>query len=132
MKASLYHLQINVTDLSFYRDLFAYFDYRVVDEWDDGFGVTNGTVDFWIFKTEEKYSDIPFHRKATGLNHIAFKVASASLVDVFVKEFLVLRGIEPLYGRAKVYAEYGPHYYAVYFEGPERLKIEVMSDVLQL
>ena len=55
MKASVYHLQINVCDanvsLPFYRDLLSYFEYRVVMGAPDILGMSNGTTDFWIIQT---------------------------------------------------------------------------------
>ena len=54
MKASVYHLQINVTTPSaihFYKELLQYFEYRIIDEDEEYLGMTNGTVDFWIMKT---------------------------------------------------------------------------------
>jgi catechol 2,3-dioxygenase-like lactoylglutathione lyase family enzyme len=126
MPPTLYHLQLNVTNLPFYTDLFACFEYREIDRWDSGFGVTNGTVDFWIFQTPAEYAHIPYHRKATGLNHLAFRVESPAEVDRFTREFLTPRHIAPLYESPKPMPEYAPDYYAVYFEDPDRMKIEVM------
>ena len=49
MKTFLYPVQINVGDsqaIAFYRELFAFLDYRVVVEAHDLLGVSNGTTDF--------------------------------------------------------------------------------------
>jgi hypothetical protein len=43
-----------------------------------------------------------------------------------VPHFLEPRAIKPLYSGPKPY-DYTPGYYAVYFEDPSRLKIEVMT-----
>jgi catechol 2,3-dioxygenase-like lactoylglutathione lyase family enzyme len=69
-----------------------------------------------------------FHRKRTGLNHVAFRVLSGELVDRFVSEFLGPRSSQPLYGGAKKYPEYVEGCYAVYFEDPDRIKIEVVYE----
>jgi catechol 2,3-dioxygenase-like lactoylglutathione lyase family enzyme len=69
-----------------------------------------------------------FHRKRTGLGHIAFLVESAEMVDQFVKDFLVPHGIEPLYRGAMTPTGYPPGYYAVYFEDPDRIKVEVVYE----
>lgn len=76
----------------------------------------------------KKYKTKGFHRKQTGLNHVAFAVSSPKKVDQFVKEFLVAHKIQPLYSGAKAYPEYAKGYYAVYFEDPDRIKIEVAFD----
>jgi hypothetical protein len=46
-------------------------------------------------------------------------------VDVFVADFLRPRDIAPLYDSPREYPEYRPGYYAVFFEDPDRLKLEV-------
>jgi len=107
MKASLYHIQINVHDakksLPFYRKLFAYFDYKIIDESEGHIGVSNGSTDFWIIETEEAHKGKEFHRKATELNHIAFRVPSRQDVDTFVQEFVKKEHINTLYDSPRDY-----------------------------
>ena len=86
----------------------------------------DGRVSLWIMKTPEKYKDRIFHRKATGLNHLAFRVNSKEEVDKFHKEYLQAKNIPVLYGGPKEYSEYEPGYYSVYFEDPDRVKLEVV------
>ncbi len=126
MKPSLYHVQLNVSKPEFYQDLFKHLKFTVIGEWDDGFGVTDGTVDFWVFRTEPRYRRRPFHRKATGLNHLAFRVASRTDVNRFARDFLRPRKIRPLYQTPREFPEYRRGYYAVYFEDPDRIKLEVV------
>lgn len=127
--ACLYHVQMNVSDASrslpFYRDFFAYMGYRVIAESPEHLGVRNGTTDFWLMETEKEHRRKGFHRKATGLNHLAFRVSSKQAVKRFAREFLEPRGIQPLYASPKHFPEYVPGYYAVFFEDPDRIKLEV-------
>jgi catechol 2,3-dioxygenase-like lactoylglutathione lyase family enzyme len=129
MKTFLYHVQINVSDaarsIPFYGALFAYFEYRTIMETRDLLGVSNGTTDFWMIETPREHRGAPFHRKNTGLNHVAFGVRARDHVDRFVTEFMTPRGLPPLYDSPREYAEYRPGYYGVFFEDPDRLKIEV-------
>ncbi len=129
MKASLYHIQINVHDakksLPFYKRLFAYLEYKVIDESKGHIGVSNGKTDFWIIETEEAHKEKGYHRKATGLNHISFRVSSKQDVETFVKEFLKKEKVKILYDTPRDYPEYRKGYYAVFFEDPDRIKIEV-------
>ena len=129
MKTFLYHVQINVRDaaasLPFYRALFQYFEYTTLRETRDLLGVSNGTTDFWMIETPRERRDAPFHRKNTGLNHLAFGVRQRSDVDRFVAEFMKPRGIVPLYDSPRDYPEYRPGYYGVFFEDPDRLKVEI-------
>jgi catechol 2,3-dioxygenase-like lactoylglutathione lyase family enzyme len=130
MKSSLAHIQLNILDanksLPFYKALFEYFDYKIIDESSEHIGVSNGGTDFWIIQTEDKHKTVGFHRKNTGLNHLAFNVGSRENVDKFCDEFLKSRGITTLYDSPKIFPEYSEDYYAVFFEGPDRIKIEIM------
>lgn len=67
-----------------------------------------------------------FHRKNTGVNHMAFKVNSREDVDKFYGEFLKDRNMGTLYGSPKEFPEYAKGYYAVFFEDPDRIKLEVL------
>lgn len=126
---SLYHVQMNVSDASrslpFYKEFFGYLGYRVITESPEHLGVRNGTTDFWLTEADKNHRSKSFHRKATGLNHLAFRVATKQAVNRFVTEFLEPRGIQPLYASPKHFPEYVPGYYAVFFEDPDRIKLEV-------
>ncbi len=129
MKTSLYHVQLNVADpersLPFYRALLGYFEYRPLMAARDVLGMTNGTTDFWLIETPRAHKEPAFHRKRSGLNHLAFGAESRDAVDTFEREFLVARGIPTLYGPPREYPEYAPGYYGVFFEDPDRVKLEV-------
>lgn len=130
MKTSLYHIHLNVSDvkisLPFYKDLFGYLGYKIMDESQEHIGVSNGTTDFWIIETGAEYKANKFHRKNTGINHLAFRLESKELVDKFANEFLKARGISTLYETPRIFSEYGGEYYAVFFEDPDRIKLEIM------
>jgi catechol 2,3-dioxygenase-like lactoylglutathione lyase family enzyme len=89
-------------------------------------GFLNPPNQIWLVKTQDKYKHISYHRQHTGINHIAFGVESAKLVDTFYEIFLKPRKIIPLYQSPKLFPEYTPDYYAVYFEDPDRIKLEVL------
>jgi catechol 2,3-dioxygenase-like lactoylglutathione lyase family enzyme len=130
VKTFLYHVQINVGDaarsIPFYRALFAYLEYTTIMDTQDLLGVSNGTTDFWMIDTPSERRTAPFHRKNTGLNHVAFGVGHREDVDRFVEEFLKPRGIAALYDSPRDYPEYRAGYYGVFFEDPDRLKLEVV------
>ncbi|HLC31684.1 MAG TPA: hypothetical protein VJK51_03375 [Candidatus Nanoarchaeia archaeon] len=96
-----------------------------MEESKEHLGASNGTTDFWILQTEKKYLNKQYHRKATGINHISFKVSSQKEVDAFKKEFLDKHTIPTLYNSPKEFPEYTKGYYAVFFEDPDRVKLEV-------
>ena len=127
MTISVYHVQLNVSrpSIAFYKELLRHLGYTLMAEQDDMFGATNGTTDLWIMQTDARYAVRGFHRKAVGVNHIAFRVESRAAVDRFVREFLDARALSALYGGPREYPEYRPGYYAVFFEDPDRLKLEL-------
>jgi catechol 2,3-dioxygenase-like lactoylglutathione lyase family enzyme len=130
MKASVYHVQLNVVSMAsaapFYRDLLGYFEYRVMVGERDRLGMSNGTTDVWIVQAAAERLGRRPHRKDPGLNHVAWRVDRRGDVDRFHDEFLKPRAIPALYGGPREYPEYRPGYYAVFFEDPDRLKLEVV------
>lgn len=132
MNAFLEHIILNVSNpkvsFPFYKDLFGYFEYNLFAEKSDHVAFRKkGTADFWIVATDSKYISNGFHRKNTGINHFAFHASSKGEVDRFYKEFLKPRGTKTLYESPKSFPEYAPDYYAVFFEDPDRIKLEVAS-----
>ena len=127
---TLQHIQLNVSNFKksfeFYKDFLSEFNYKIIISHDFYAGFSNETVDLWLIQTEENHLDKKFHRKATGLNHLAFKVSSKEEVDNFAKDFLKKRKIPTLYNTPKPFPEYNKDYYAVFFEDPDRLKLEVV------
>ncbi|HYB43514.1 MAG TPA: VOC family protein [Candidatus Methylomirabilis sp.] len=130
MKAAVYHVQINVSDASislpFYKALLGYLEYRVVHDSPRVAGFSDGGTDLWLSETDAAHARHGFHRKRSGINHVAFRVSRPDEVDRFHREFLAPRRISPLYGTPREFPEYGPGYYAVFFEDPDRLKLEVV------
>ena len=130
MKAFVYHIQVNVSDagvsLPFYRDLLHYLEFQCVHDDPGVAGYSDGRTSIWLIETDGGHTAPGFHRKRTGLNHIAFRVPHRSDVDRFTKDFLAPRGLAPLYKTPREFPEYRPGYYAVFFEGPDRLKLEVV------
>lgn len=129
MKSILGHLQLNVSNpeisFPFYKDFLKCFDYKIIVEEKEYLGLSNGTTDFWIQAVEDKYK-MPFHRKSTGINHIAFRVDAKEDVDKFFNEFIKPRNVKTLYETPKSFPEYAENYYAIFFEDPDRIKIEVL------
>jgi catechol 2,3-dioxygenase-like lactoylglutathione lyase family enzyme len=132
MESFLDHITINISNpklsLPFYKDLLLYFDYRIIrDDEHHIAGRKAGSPDFWVKATEEKYLANKFYRKNIGINHFAFHVPRKEDVDRFCKEFLQERGIKTLYSSPKSFPKYTKDYYAVYFEDPDRIKLEVCA-----
>jgi catechol 2,3-dioxygenase-like lactoylglutathione lyase family enzyme len=127
MKTSISHIGINLSSeeksFPFWQDLLTYLEFTLTLD-GNHFDASDGHSFLCFSTTKPGYGEPPFHRKHTGLNHIAFSVDSKQAVDQFVDDFLQAHDIPVLYGGAKEYP-YAPDYYAVYFEDPDRIKIEV-------
>ena len=124
------HIGINVSDFGsakeFYDKFLSFLDFKKVKETDSSARWSNGIHSFSIKPVMEKYKHTPYHRKNTGLNHLAFRANSREAVREFHKKFLIPNNISVLYDTPKEFPEYREEYYAVFFEGPDRIKLEVM------
>jgi catechol 2,3-dioxygenase-like lactoylglutathione lyase family enzyme len=120
------HFSIRVGDYArskaFYGKLFKFLGFKVLDEYPDAIGWTNGKTRFWIgsadawgMKRKHRIGDI-------GLHHYAFELESRKDVDalqVFVRK-LGAKIVDPA-------GEYYDDYYAVFFLDPDGLKLEGMK-----
>ncbi|MBS3054194.1 MAG: hypothetical protein J4431_01520 [Candidatus Aenigmarchaeota archaeon] len=133
MKATIGHIGINLSNavksFRLWKDLLKHLGFEIVEDGRQHFDASDGTGYLCVSVTARGYKGDGFHRKRTGLNHVAFRVESRELVDQFVADFLVPRKIQPLYSGAKAYPEYVEGYYAVYFEDPDRIKVEVVYEL---
>ena len=86
----------------------------------------NGPTDIWLKEVSPENKEKRFSRRNVGVNHLAFGVSKKEDVDLFCKEFLLPHGILPLYESPKHFPEYTETYYAVYFEDPDTIKLEVV------
>lgn len=128
MKAVVGHIGINVSNdaasFDFWKALLSFLEFQITPD-GNHFDATDGRTYLCVQVTKPGHEVPAFHRKRTGLSHIALRVGSAEMVDEFVRTFLEPRGIVPLYGGAMTPSGYPDGYYAVYFEDPDRLKVEV-------
>ena len=130
---SLAHVEVNVSNLEtsekFYFLILSKLGWTEKLHTNEviGFGAPDNTHLF-IVQTEDRYTGNKFHRRNIGLNHIALRVGSKQDVDDF-HAFLTEHTIPCLYAdRSKDYSkEYNmEEYYAVFFEDPDRIKLEVV------
>ena len=84
---------------------------------------SDGAMKIVFCPTEEKYLQYGYHRKRIGLNHLAFYAPSKQSVDHIYENILKLEGINCLYDKAPTGEE---DYYAVFFEDPDRMKVEIV------
>ncbi len=123
------HVDIRVKDFKkskvFYGKLLGYLGFKKI-VLTRGFGGwdLNGQS-FWVEQASGKHKNKKFHRKNPGLNHIAFAAVSRKAIDDFHKNFLKKNRVKTLYQTPKDFPEYSKGYYAVFFEDPERIKLEL-------
>jgi len=128
MNGALHHVEVNVSDLAssraFYDWLLPLMDYSLYQQWKHGFSYKKGETYLVFVQTEEAFLEREYHRKATGLNHLAFH-ADPALIERVTQE-LALKGIPILYPDRHPYAA-GENTLALFFEDPDRLKIELAA-----
>lgn len=130
MDLTIHHVEINVSDLRessrFYEGFLRWLGYaRVLDE-KDIVGWRKGTTRIFAVQCGKKYIHNGFHRKRVGLNHVAFYAPTRQTVDRFYKSYLLAKEIPVLYGGIKEWPDYERGYYAVYWEDPDRIKLELV------
>ena len=128
-KGLIHHIEIYVADLQRSTDFWGWFlhelGYELYQEWKEGKSFRLGDTYLVFVQTEDRFKDIPYHRCATGLNHLAFHAASREEVDEMTEK-LSGRGVSILYKDRHPYAG-GKDYYAVFFEDPDRIKVEFVA-----
>ena len=120
------HLVIRVSDheksKAFYGKLFTFLGFKILDEYPDAIGWTNGSTRFWIGPADEEGRSHPYRIGDIGFHHYAFQLRSRRDVDA-LQDFLRENGVtivDPA-------GEYYDDYYAVFFTDPDGLKLEGMK-----
>lgn len=125
----LHHVEIYVSDLEkskdFWEWLLSKLGYEQYQEWEHGISWKFKETYLVFVQAEKRFLDLPFHRSRVGLNHLAFHAKSKEQVDEITKE-LDSKGINILYKDRHPYAG-GIDYYAVFFEDPDRIKVELVA-----
>lgn len=128
-KGLVHHIELYVSDLktslNFWGWLLEELGYEVFQSWEQGKSWKLGETYLVFVQVEEKFLDIPYHRCRVGLNHLAFHAESRQQVDEMTKR-LESRGVNILYKNQHPHAG-GEEHYAVYFEDPDRMKVELVA-----
>jgi len=129
MRGALHHVEIYVHDLRSARDFWGWLlpklGYKLYSEWGNGFDYIFGETYLVFVQTDARFRETTYHRCRAGLNHLAFQGGSRAEVDSLTDE-LRSRGVRILYEDRHPYAG-GPDHYAVFFEDPMRMKVEVVA-----
>jgi catechol 2,3-dioxygenase-like lactoylglutathione lyase family enzyme len=125
----LHHVEVYVSNLAksveFWGWLLTELGYEQYQKWESGISWKHQETYLVFVQAEERYLDVPYHRSRVGLNHLAFHARSREHVDE-VTETLREKGIKILYQDKHPFAG-GNGYYAVFFEDPDRIKVELVA-----
>lgn len=133
---AFHHIDLNVSDLAaskaVYGPVLEFLGYRRVKdepdgcEWDLTPDPERGTGGASLGLKQASTEEIahPHRRYAPGLHHLAWRAADRAMVDR-LHHLLVERGIGVLDPPAR-YPEYSGDYYAVFFEDPDGIKLELV------
>lgn len=101
------------------------FGYKVYQQWDKGISyILNGTYLVFV-QTDQDKLVFDYNRTHIGLNHLAFHVDSKQMVDG-IREMVQDNKYKELYAERYPFAG-GPDHYALYFEDPDRIKVEIVA-----
>jgi catechol 2,3-dioxygenase-like lactoylglutathione lyase family enzyme len=124
---TLHHLDLNVRDLgrseAFYRDVLGHFGLSELDRGERFVSFGTEACYITLVQTGAPFLYHGFHRKRIGVNHLAFPAPTREAVDE-LHRWLVERGEPILYGGPMEMGTDEAPNYAVYFEDPDRLKLE--------
>lgn len=128
-KGLIHHIEIYVSDLKKTINFWGWFleelGYTSFQSWENGQSWKVNDTYIVFVQAEDRFLDIPYHRCRVGLNHLAFKASSRQHVDEMT-ERLIEKGIKILYPENHPFAG-GDKHYAVYFEDPDRIKVELVA-----
>ncbi|MEW9677869.1 VOC family protein [Lentibacillus sp. L22] len=128
-KGLLHHIEIYVSDLRRSVEFWGWFleelGYSTFQEWNGGQSWKLGDIYIVFVQTEERFLGVPYHRCRVGLNHLAFYAYSREHVDEMTEK-INNKGINILYKDKHPFAG-GEDHYALYFEDPDRIKVELVA-----
>ena len=93
-------------------------------EWEEGFSYKKESFYIVFVQVKEKYQSTNYHRCHVGLNHLAFSCSDKTIITK-IREQLIEDNVELLYDDKFPFAG-GKNHYALYFEDPDRIKVEIV------
>jgi catechol 2,3-dioxygenase-like lactoylglutathione lyase family enzyme len=118
-----HQIQAILKTIEFWNWFLTELGYEQYQKWESGISWKYGNTYIVFVQVKERYMDIPNHRCRVGL--IVFHAKSKEHVDEITIK-LQEKGINILYLDRHPYAG-GENHYAVYFEDPDRIKVELVA-----
>ena len=123
----VHHIEINVSNWKKSIKLWGWFlkelDYKLAEKWDAGRSYKSDSTLIAFVQVKKEFSAPPYHRKKVGMNHLAFYAKSKLQVDEIIKK-LKKKKVPILYENRFP----NEKWYAVFFEDPDRIKVELVYD----
>ena len=129
-KGLISHVEIYVSDLTTTTKfwswlLVSHLNYKIYQQWDKGISFILDDTYLVFVQTDQEKLAFNYNRTYIGLNHLAFYMSSKHEIDDLRQE-LADQPYKELYADRYPYAG-GENYYALYFEDPDRIKVEVTA-----
>jgi catechol 2,3-dioxygenase-like lactoylglutathione lyase family enzyme len=125
----LHHVEIYVSNLdrtiTFWEWFLNQLGYQQYQKWEQGISWKFGDTYLVFVQAEDRFLEPSYNRRRVGLNHLAFHAESKEQVDAMTEK-LIEKGVRILYPDKHPYAG-GENYYAVFFEDPDRIKVELVA-----
>jgi len=129
LHGTIHHVELYVSNLErssvFWGWLLSELGYNVFQSWSTGISYKLGHTYIVFVQTEEKFLNNGYHRKRTGLNHLAFHVESEEFINR-IKQKLIEKGVTILYTEEPLENNVSPA--SLFFEDPDRIKVELTVD----
>jgi len=127
MNSRISHIELNVSNylksIRFYDRILPILGWSRLSCTREFTSFSDGVSKIILSPVADNHSSPAFHRKRVGLNHLALKASSRAEVDAFYRDVLLPNQIPTLYSEG---ATGDDEYYALYFEDPDRVKIELV------
>ncbi len=137
MEPIIDHLQITVKDLDaaekFYDQFLPWLGFdparkvkaRIEAHDFDVIEYSHPRLAFAVTSPRQAFRNEEVHRRKPGsLHHLAFKAESREQVDELYRQLLQIRAT--IVAAPRLYPEYSPDYYAVFFKDPDGIKYELV------
>lgn len=125
----LSHVEIYVSNLDrsvdFWGWLLPRLGFDPYQQWESGKSWRSDSTYIVFVQAEHPFREQTLHRKRPGLNHLAFWAESSDQVESITQE-LRDRGVRILYEDRTSEQIGAPSPYSVFFEDPDRIKVEVV------